>query len=121
MEKKDIEKWLKEYRDAIRSMETDRWVGKFAEDATVEDPVGGPVHTGHDQLRAFFDGVRKHSKLLDMQPEFTVIAPPEAVIKFSVTNFTHSNAKIKFGGIGYYKFREDGKLIQMRAFWELKK
>jgi steroid delta-isomerase len=120
MDKKDIEKWLEEYRDAIRSMDTETWVGKFAEDATAEDPVGGPVHKGHERLRAFFGGVRKYSKLLDMQPEFTVVAPPEAVVKWTVTNTTVKDAKIKFGGIGYYKFREDGKLLQMRAFWDLK-
>lgn len=121
MDKKQIEQWLEEYRDAIRSMDTETWVGKYAEDATVEDPVGGPVHKGHEQLANFFNGVKKISKQIVMEPQFSVIAPPEAVVKFVATNTTQKGFDISFDGVGYYKFGEDGKLIQMRAFWDLGK
>ncbi|MBI5895805.1 MAG: nuclear transport factor 2 family protein [Desulfobacterales bacterium] len=118
MNKKDIEGWLEDYRNAIRSMDTERWVGRFAEDATVEDPVGGPVHKGREQLVKFFNGVKKFSKLLDMRAEFTVITPPEAVVKFAVCNTTQKGFEVKFEGVGHYKFNEDGKMIKMRAFWD---
>ena len=121
MNKKDIEGWLEAYRETIRSMDTDRWVAHYAEDGTAEDPVGGPVHKGPEALTQFFDGVKKISKRLDMQPQLTVVSPPEAVVKWTVTNTTVKGFDLTFEGIGYYKFNEDGKLVQMRAFWDPEK
>lgn len=118
MKKQEIEARLAEYREALETMETDRWVGQYAENATVEDPVGGPVHSGHDQLRTFFEGVRKNFKLLTIQPELTVIAPPEAAIKATVSGTTTKDFELKFSLISTYKFRDDGKVLQMRAFWD---
>jgi steroid Delta-isomerase len=118
MKKAEIEERLKQYRDSLRTMETDRWIGEYAEDATVEDPVGGPVHAGHEQMRAFFNGVRKGFKLLDIQPEMTVIAPPEAAVRARVRGVTTNDRELFFDLIATYKLREDGKFVQMRAYWD---
>ncbi|MFB3813384.1 MAG: nuclear transport factor 2 family protein [Terriglobales bacterium] len=119
MKKSDIERRLAEYRDALRSMQTDAWVSQFAEDGSVEDPVGMPAHRGHEALRTFFDGVRKNFKLLDLTPELVVVAPPEAVVKWSTRGVTAAGAEITFQGVSTYTFREDGKVQQMRAFWDV--
>ena len=118
MNRKDIERRLAEYIEALKSMETDQWVGQYSETATVEDPVSGPVHTGPDQLRAFFEGVRKNFRLLQIKPEMTVILPPEAAVKAEVFGITKTGVELTFDLIATYKFAEDGKVQQMRAFWD---
>jgi steroid delta-isomerase len=120
MEKEDFERRLTEYMDSIRSMETDRWVGEFAENATVEDPVGTPEVRGHEQLRGFFDGVRKRLKLLDLTPEFVVVSASEAAVKWSAVSTAHNGLKASFPGVTAFKLREDGKILQLRAFWDAK-
>jgi steroid Delta-isomerase len=116
MTKKEIEKRLEEYRESLRSMETERWVSEFAEDARIEDPVGRPPIIGRDQLRIYFNKIKEKVRLLDMTPEFTVVSPPEAVVKFTGQAISKDESKVNTEGISTYKFRDDGKLLEMRAF-----
>ncbi len=118
MTKKEIEQQLEQYREALKAMDADKWLGHYAEDATVEDPVGGPVFAGRDQLQKFFTGVQKNFKQLHIKPELTVILPPETAIKGSVTGITVKDVEVSFTLIATYKFRDDGRIVQMRAFWD---
>lgn len=42
------------YLDAFEKGDAERAVAIFAEDATVEDPIGSPPHVGTDAIRAFY-------------------------------------------------------------------
>ena len=118
MTREQIERRLEEYRAALRSMDPDRWVGMFAEDAEVQDPVGGQVHRGHGQVRAFFMEVRRRRKLLDMIPEASYITPPNgAAVMWSLRAVQRSGPDVTLKGISTYGFREDGKLIRMLVYW----
>jgi hypothetical protein len=119
MTKAEIEARLAQYRDALRSMNTERWVAEYAEDGVVLDPVGGPPHRGHKELADFFNGVRQNFKLLDMTPQFQVFTPPGAVVKWSVRAVPVQGPEFIFEGISTYRFREDGKLTQMHAYWDM--
>lgn len=120
MTKTEVEVRLKDYRESLASMDVERWVGEFAENGTVEDPVGGPVVSGTDELKRFFKQVGKTFTTLQLTPEFEIIAPPEASGKWSALGITHSGKKVTFEGISSFKFNEYGKIIQMRAFWDQK-
>ena len=99
-------------------MDPDRWVGMFAEDAEVQDPVGGQVHRGHGQVRAFFMEVRRRRKLLDMIPEASYITPPNgAAVMWSLHAVQRSGPDVTLKGISTYEFREDGKLTRMLVYW----
>lgn len=118
MTREQIERRLEEYRAALRSMDPDRWVGMFAEDAEVQDPVGGQVHRGHGQVRAFFMEVRRRRKLLDMIPEASYItAPNGAAVMWSLRAVQRSGPDVTLKGISTYEFREDGKLTRMLVYW----
>ena len=118
MTREQIERRLEEYRAALRSMDPDRWVGMFAEDAEVQDPVGGQVHRGHGQVRAFFMEVRRRRKLLDMIPEASYITPPNgAAVMWSLRAVQRSGSDVTLKGISTYEFREDGKLTRMLVYW----
>lgn len=117
MTREQIERRLEEYRAALRSMDPDRWVGMFAEDAALQDPVGGPVHRGQGQIRAFFMGVRRRRKLLDMIPEASYITPPNgAAVLWSLRAVQRSSPDVALKGISTYEFREDGKLTRMLVY-----
>ncbi len=120
MTNEELEDRLRDYVEALRSMDTERWVGSFSENAAVEDPVGGPVICGQENLCGFFNQVRKLFSDMDMTPEFSVVVPPEAVVKVTTICTTHRGQKITIAGVNVFKFGEDGKIVQMRAFYDQK-
>ncbi len=119
MTKAEIEARINQYYDTLRTMETERWVAEYAPSGTIEDPVGGPVVAGHERLTSFFNNiVKKNMKLLDLKPELIIIAPPEAVVRWTTRGVTQAGKEACFNGISLFKFSEDGKVLQMRAFWD---
>lgn len=118
MTRDEIEQRLEEYRAALRSMDPNRWVGMLAEDAEVQDAVGGPVHRGEEQIRAFFTSVKQRWKRLDMTPHATYVTPPSAAaVLWSPHSVQQDGPDQNRQGISTYDFREDGKLSRMMAYW----
>lgn len=120
MTKDVIQGRIKEYYESVNSMVMERWVEEYAENGIVEDPVGGPVRHGHDQLRSLFDQLCKTFSRLYMREEFEIVIPPEATVKWKAQGETHNGPIVNFEGISVFKFAEDGKILQMRAFWDQK-
>ncbi len=113
-------------RAAVTAGDREGWLGLFAEDAVVQDPIGpspfdpeGKGHVGRQAIAAFYD---------------TVIAPSEA-ITFEITESYLCGDEVADVGIirttlaggthqavvhGVYTYRSDGagKLAALRAFWE---
>ena len=100
------------------------WLNLFADDAIVEDPIGpshfdpeGKGHRGRDEIAAFWD---------------KAIAPNQLEFNF-LYNFQCGNEEANVGNIvittgGYqvtaegvftYKVDDDGKLVALRAYWEV--
>ncbi len=100
------------------------WLEMFADDAIVEDPIGpshfdpeGKGHRGKEAIAAFYD---------------MAIAPNELQFNF-VDSYQCGNEEANVGNIvivtrGYqvsaegvftYKVNDDGKLVALRAYWEV--
>jgi steroid Delta-isomerase len=110
----DNAKTVKRYLELAGEGRTDDIVGLYAEDGTVEDPVGGEVHIGHEAIRGFY------SALADVNAE------PEM---FSLRTLGNEAAwywalKVDVGGnrmqieiISTMTFNDDGKVVSMKAYW----
>jgi steroid Delta-isomerase len=100
------------------------WLALFADDAIVEDPIGpshfdpeGKGHRGKEAIAAFYD---------------KAIAPSELQFNF-VETFQCGNEEANVGNIvikaaGYqvtadgvftYRVNDEGKIVALRAYWEL--
>ena len=90
-------------------------VALFAEDATVEDPIGTPIKRGIDEIREFYTGSMATGAKLELLGEprcgGDYVAFPFAV-------------KLEWGGqksvievIDTFNLDEAGKIAEMRAFW----
>jgi steroid delta-isomerase len=106
-----IAQTVRSYVELAGKGDTDGVVGLFAEDATVEDPVGGDVHRGIDAIRAFvrsnMDGRQLEVHLLSLN-----VAGGEAAFHFQVT----------IGGqrldvIDTMTFDDDAKISSMKSYW----
>ena len=77
-----IREVIEDYVRLVGSGTADQIVALYAEDATVEDPVGTDVRTGHAAIKEFYAGLE------GLQQETTVIAARiaggEAVFHFEI-------------------------------------
>ncbi len=86
----------------------------YADDATVEDPVGGEVHIGRQAIRGFYaavEGAERECELVTLR-----VAGNEAAFQFRLT------VKAGDGGmviepIDVMVFDDDGKVAAMKAYW----
>ncbi|ORV09623.1 nuclear transport factor 2 family protein [Mycobacterium celatum] len=86
----------------------------YAEDATVEDPVGGEVHIGRQAIRGFYSAVENTER--DCELVTLRVAGNEAAFQFRLT------VKAGDGGmviepIDVMAFDDEGKVAAMKAYW----
>ena len=86
----------------------------YADDATVEDPVGGEVHIGRQAIRGFYsatDGLDRECELVTLR-----VAGNEAAFQFRLTIKT-GNGGMLIEPIDVMVFGDDGKVTAMKAYW----
>lgn len=86
----------------------------YAQECTVEDPVGSPPKRGLEEVRAFY------IKAMESDAKLTLHGPVRtagcyAAFSFSVHLFKDGPKRIDV--IDTFKFDEDGRIVAMRAFW----
>ena len=103
------------YVAAFEVSDADAIAALYAENATVEDPIGTPIHNGREAIRAFYQMSVGTGAKLKLEGPIRVIQD-YAVFPFSV------NLKWEGGGkridvIDTFRFNDANEIIEMRAFW----
>ena len=89
----------------------------FAEQCTVEDPVGAPIHNGREAVREFYKMAMGGGAKLSLDGPIR-IAADYAVFPFTVSvPGADGAAGIRINVIDTFKFNDENKIIEMRAFW----
>ncbi|WP_323792092.1 nuclear transport factor 2 family protein [Nocardioides sp.] len=86
----------------------------YAEDATLEDPVGSAVLTGRDAIRAFYgalEGLSITTSLITLRT-----CAGEAAFHFRVETDTGAGVAT-MEPLEVMTFASDGKIASMRAWW----
>jgi len=103
------------YVAAFDAGDPDAVAALYAEDCTVEDPIGTPIHHGRAAVRAFYAESMKTGARLKLEGPVR-IAGDYAVFPFSVNlHFQGSDKRIDV--IDTFKFDGDNHVVEMRAFW----
>ena len=109
-----IRQVVDDYIRLVGSGTADEIVALYAEDATVEDPVGTDVRTGHAAIREFYatlEGLQQETKLIAAR-----IAGGEASFLFEI--ITRAGDKTyTLSPIDAMTFDDDGLITTMRAYW----
>jgi steroid delta-isomerase len=102
------------YLDFVAKGQPDEVAALYADDATVEDPVGGEVHIGRQAIRGFY-GAIENAKAQTEVITLRVLGNEAAF---------HWTLSLDFGGSGMridilstMTFDEDGKIASMKAYW----
>ncbi|MFK8018368.1 MAG: nuclear transport factor 2 family protein [Pseudomonadales bacterium] len=101
------------YLASLNNKDLDGLVALYAEDATVEDPVGTDKLAGKSAIREFY----KKAVNADVQAELTGevrLSGMEVAFPFVARI---SSAGIETQIIDTFRFNEKGEVVEMRAFW----
>lgn len=103
------------YIAAFDSCDPEAVVALFAEDATVEDPVGTPAKRGHDEIRAFYTSSMQTGAKLHLQGPVRVGAD-YAAFAFQVRLLWEGKIST-VDVIDIFRFNADGKVARMEAYF----
>ena len=111
---KEMIRAVHDYVAAFEKNDSELAVGLFAENATVEDPVGSPILKGRAAIRDFYARVMARGAKLRL--EGTVRAGANyAAFAFSALMDPSGEKRIEV--IDTFRFNDQGKVVEMRAFW----
>lgn len=90
-------------------------VALFANEATVEDPVGTPIKRGHPEILEFYSGAMATGAKLEL------LGDPRCAADYVAFPFT---VTLEWGGqkslievIDTFRLDDEGKITEMRAYW----
>lgn len=86
----------------------------YADDATLEDPVGGEVHIGTRAIRGFYSaitGLERDCELVTLR-----VSGNEAAFHFRLT-ITAGDNRMRIEPIETMVFDGSGKVAAMKAYW----
>lgn len=104
------------YIAALAAGDLDAVMSLYAEDATVEDPVGGgTVHEGAAAIREFYATVtalKIDAEVLDAR-----VCGNELLFNFEITTHFDAENKATINVWDLMVHDEQGKVVSMRAYW----
>ena len=110
----DITAAVNRYLELVATGTADDIVELYADDATVEDPVGGEVHIGRHAIQAFYkniEGAERTTELHELR-----VAGHEAAFFFAIT-VDAGGHKVRIEPIDVMVFNSEGKITSMKAYW----
>jgi steroid delta-isomerase len=102
------------YLSLVAKGTADDLVELYADDATVEDPVGAEVHIGKQAIHGFYaavENVQRECELVTLR-----VAGNEAAFHFTLT-VTAGDTKMVIEPIDVMVFDSEGKIRSMKAYW----
>ncbi|WP_430332022.1 nuclear transport factor 2 family protein [Rhodococcus sp. ACT016] len=110
----DIARAVHRYIELASAAEGADVAALYAEDATVEDPVGSTPHVGIAAIAAFYDSVRSPNRTIDL---ITLrVSGDTAAFHFRVVTAVDGRT-ITVEPIDVMSFDRRGRITSMRAIW----
>jgi steroid delta-isomerase len=114
---------------AIEAKDREGWLGLFAEDAVVEDPVGpsmldpeGLGHRGIEAIARFFDEVIAPNDKIKFTINLSYQSGPEVANVGTIDiTFPGGSQIASVDLVSTYRIGPDGRLRSLRAHWEPEK
>ena len=107
-----LQGFVQRYLDTVVDGSADDVAALYAEDATLEDPVGGgEVHIGRQAIAGFYknvEGTEVKTELLSFRA-----GGSEAAFVFAIT----VGGAMRIEPIEIMAFNAEGQITSMRAFW----
>ena len=109
-----ISQTVNRYLELVAKGTADDIVTLYAADATVEDPIGSDLLSGHGAIHAFyaaFQDAKKETELVELR-----VGGNEAAFLWRLT-LDAGGSRTQISPISFMRFDEDARITSMRAFW----
>jgi steroid delta-isomerase len=110
-----ITQTVNRYLELVAAGQPDAIADLYADDATVEDPVGGEVHIGRQAIRGFYanvEGVKAEADVVTLRA-----LGHEAAFFWGLTIDLGEGGKMRIEIISVMTFDDEGKITSMKAYW----
>jgi ketosteroid isomerase-like protein len=115
-------------REYVQTHNKEGWLGLYAEDAIIEDPIGvsiidpeGMGHRGPEAREAFWDNFIAPANI-SIEIHHSYAAGNEVANRITITTELPAGEGKKLvqlvTGIFTYHVNEEGKLLSLRGYWE---
>ena len=112
-------------REAVMARDKEAWLAVFADDAIVEDPIGpshfdpeGKGHRGRDAIAAFWDKAIAPTDRIEFDFRDSFRCGNEEANVGAIL-ITMGGYRITTEGVFTYRVNAEGKMVALRAYWEL--
>ena len=111
---------------AVAAKDRSAWLGLFAYDAVVQDPIGpspldpsGAGHRGAAAIAAFYDTVIATAEQITFEIEHSYLCGDEVADVGVIRTVLPGGRQVAVvHGVFTYRSNGDGKLAALRAYWE---
>ncbi len=110
----DIKHAINQYVELLANGTAEAIAELFSDDGTVEDPIGGEVHRGHDAILRMYtplESLARKSELVSM-----FVTSNEAAFQMNVM-LDSGGHRVLFNSVDVMVFDDDAKITSMRAYW----
>jgi steroid Delta-isomerase len=110
----DYAKTVNRYLELVAKGSADDVTALYAEDATIEDPIGSELRRGRAAIHEFyaaFESAEKQTELVSLR-----VGGNEAAFLWSLTIKAGDSGTV-IEPISVMTFDDDAKITSMRAFW----
>lgn len=102
---------VENYIKAISTEDMDMIRAIYADNATVEDPVGSPQHEGIEAIMKFYGAIKGLGVKLELTGAIRCAG------KAAAFPFTAKIGPTTMEVIDVFEFNDAGKVVSMRAYW----
>ncbi|MGV0793345.1 nuclear transport factor 2 family protein [Mycolicibacterium sp. XJ1819] len=102
------------YLELVAKGDADAVAALYADDATVEDPVGGEVHIGRTAIRGFYDSL---ANMTSQTAVTTLRALGNEVAFYWSLTIDSGEGGMRIDIISVMTFDDEGKIASMKAYW----
>lgn len=111
----DIASTVNRYLELVATGTADQIADLYAEDATLEDPVGGgEVHIGRQAIAGFYRNIEPLHRETELRT--LRVAGREAAFLFAIT-IGGGEGRMRIEPIDVMTFDAAGRIASMKAFW----
>jgi steroid Delta-isomerase len=105
---------VKRYLELVSKAQPDEVAALYADDATLEDPVGSDVHIGRPAIRGFYSSIEN----IKAETEVVTLRALGNEVAFLWTMTVHmGDVNMRMEIISVMTFDDEGKIASMKAYW----
>lgn len=112
----DMRAAMQAYIDAFERSDLEGIMNLYADDATVEDPVGTDLKSGREEIEAFYRKSLETGARLRLSAPIRASHSNSAAMAFEVS-LNYQGKDMVIHVIDVMTFNEEGKYTSMKAYW----